>query len=229
MNKILKKFTILVPQYKPHNIFISIKPKDNNVVIDVGLDQNNEINQVFIKATLQYGLKICYLPSASTSILRRADDRDNIRVILFGRDNILSISSGLCSVGFLARKSCDDDSLLIGTMVLFSINKYDYGLIDISAKTKVTCGYIESFNGVYINTNNIIFIDLIFTNSFSMQGDSGGPVFYFLDLCSVSLTGINSCINTVAFVINDTTFAINAVLPLEIILAKTKLKLVTIN
>ncbi|CAG8836125.1 46297_t:CDS:2, partial [Gigaspora margarita] len=56
-------------------------------------------------------------------------------------------------------------------------------------------------------------------------GDSRGPVFYFLDLHSVSLIGIN----TAAFVINDTTFAINAVLPLEIILAKTKLKLVTIN
>ncbi|RIB04377.1 hypothetical protein C2G38_2222547 [Gigaspora rosea] len=45
-----------------------------------------------------------------------------------------------------------------------------------------------------------------------------------LYLRSVSLIGIS----TAAFVIDNSTFAINAVLPLEIILAKTKLKLVTI-
>ncbi|CAG8698605.1 1668_t:CDS:2 [Gigaspora margarita] len=44
-------------------------------------------------------------------------------------------------------------------------------------------------------------------------------------LRSVSLVGIN----TAAFVTNNTAFAIDAVLPLEIILAETKLKLVTIN
>ncbi|RIB11395.1 hypothetical protein C2G38_111333 [Gigaspora rosea] len=30
--------SILVPQRKPHNVFIGIKPKDNNVVISLGLD-----------------------------------------------------------------------------------------------------------------------------------------------------------------------------------------------
>ncbi|RIB11394.1 hypothetical protein C2G38_111338 [Gigaspora rosea] len=93
------------------------------------------------------------------------------------------------------------------------------------AKTKVTCGYIESFNGVFTDIDDIILIDLIFTNSITRVGDSGGSVFYFLDLRSVSLVGIS----TAAFVIDNATFAINAVLPLEIILDKTKLKLVTIN
>ncbi|KAF0558235.1 S1 family peptidase [Gigaspora margarita] len=241
--------SILVSEYKPHNIFISIKPKDNNVVIALGLDENDEINQKFINATLHYGPKIRYLPSKNSSILRRADDREKIQVRLSGGDNIVG-DSGLCSVGFLARKHCgppcikrkkdyivtaghcvsslnvrfnhfvDGDAFFVGTMVSFSKNKYDYGLINIrkmdkrlkirpsirnfgsqdrellitdsipasshgahlcksGAKTKLTCGYIESFNGVFTDINDIILIDLIFTNSLSNEGDSGGPVFYF--------------------------------------------------
>lgn len=57
--------------------------------------------------------------------------------------------------------------------------------------THVTCGYVLSFNGFFINEFSFG-RELIIGTIESKSGDSGGTVFSYQDLRSVSLIGIHS-------------------------------------
>ncbi|KAF0553922.1 S1 family peptidase [Gigaspora margarita] len=111
----------------------------------------------------------------------------------------------------------------IGQMVYHSVQKYDFGLIEIRGThtdpipmirnldssryrqlhihdttqvsshgvhlcksglfTHVTCGYVRAFDGICIDRRGFM-TDLIITDMHSYHGDSGGPVYFILKICT---------------------------------------------
>ncbi|CAG8715441.1 4709_t:CDS:2, partial [Gigaspora rosea] len=90
--------------------------------------------------------------------------------------------------------------MLIGKLS-FSIwtAPYDFSLIDtkrmdarlkpstsikneFSQRYPVSCGYVEAFNGAFINELGELYTGVTITNMLSDSGDSGSPAFSFSDL-----------------------------------------------
>ncbi|KAF0514960.1 serine protease [Gigaspora margarita] len=85
-------------------------------------------------------------------------------------------------------------------------------------ESHATCGYVKGFNGIYIN--EVAFAtDLIITDTPAEGGDSGGPAYFYENLCSVSLNGI----------ITAGTKGILTILPLEIILRDANIEPIIIS
>ncbi|KAF0518650.1 serine protease [Gigaspora margarita] len=81
-------------------------------------------------------------------------------------------------------------------------------------ESHATCGYVKGFNGIF--KNEVAFAtDLIITDTPAEVGDSGGPAYFYENLCSVSLNGI----------ITAGSKGILTILPLEIILRDANIEL----
>ncbi|RIB28177.1 hypothetical protein C2G38_2158610 [Gigaspora rosea] len=126
-------------------------------------------------------------------------------------DQRFLVSAGHCYGEFNGRRSKPKVTyafMLIGKLS-FSIwtAPYDFSLIDtkrmdarlkpstsikneFSQRYPVSCGYVEAFNGAFINELGELYTGVTITNMLSDSGDSGSPAFSFSDLRSVTLNGI---------------------------------------
>ncbi|RIB05197.1 hypothetical protein C2G38_2047802 [Gigaspora rosea] len=82
----------------------------------------------------------------------------------------------------------------------------------------VTCGYIISFNGAFVNELGDLYTGMIISTTDVVTGDSGGPSFSFLNLNSVTLNGIILYIKRY----NDVS-RFTASIPLKMILDKAEI------
>ncbi|RIB24486.1 hypothetical protein C2G38_2168436 [Gigaspora rosea] len=195
--------------------FIYVDIKLNNVVIYLLQSESDKRNKEFIDATKPYNPIIFYENTASPIMKRQK--RDSIRRNTSNIFNHIPWGSRPTPyfIGQMVYHSVQNyDFGLIefrGTHIdpmpmIRNIDSSRYRLLHIHDTTQVsshgvhlcksgfttqaTCGYVRSFNGIYIDREAFV-IDLIITDMHSFRGDSGGPVYFYSEnLGSVSLTGI---------------------------------------
>ncbi|CAG8814484.1 12569_t:CDS:1, partial [Cetraspora pellucida] len=94
--------------------------------------------------------------------------------------------------------------------------------------SSVSCGYVDAFDGIFVNEWGDYQTDMIFVDKMaSIGGDSGGTVFSFSDFSKLRLVTINGIL--IASSSNDTLpiSPFSLVLPREKILNDTDLELIT--
>ncbi|KAF0415455.1 hypothetical protein F8M41_007633 [Gigaspora margarita] len=147
-------------------------------------------------------------------------ESDNIDKYDFGLINITG-SQALQSMTTLIRNT---DSINYPQLIIkggIRITSYGAHVCKSGWRSHVTCGYIRGFNTISTKGDDIISKHLIFygkdTYQIACSGDSGGPVFSYLqNLKTVGLSGIHSGHHYDFF----------EFVPLDIILNKGELELV---
>ncbi|CAG8469456.1 4196_t:CDS:1 [Cetraspora pellucida] len=92
----------------------------------------------------------------------------------------------------------------------------------------VSCGYVDAFNGIYVNKDENYQSDLTFVDKMSCTGgDSGGPAFSFSDFLDFSLVNINGIVIVGADNATSPLYPFTIVLPREIILNSSRLDFIT--
>ncbi|CAG8740009.1 4884_t:CDS:2 [Racocetra persica] len=233
---------------KPKGIFVYIHPRFNNIAVVVFWPPDQS-SQEFIGAARRLGADIYFPFNDNTPLTKRGLGKRKARPFknkkfftkygLIG--HLVYHSETPYDIGLIDIESMrklrpstnirNDQNATYPELTIIEgppVSSHGAHLCRSGATSLASCGYVDAFNGIFLDETGIYESNIIIIDKMSsVGGDSGGPAYYFSDFSNLRLVTITG-ISTASLKRQDIPlYPFGVVFPKEIILDRFQLDLIT--